>query len=89
MDNEDNVFKFPVVQVGPEETDVNTKFPVNDYMIVTVDNDEYYATGFLIFTPHHIAIMKQTPAGAIPALLLPLSSVKSAELYEDSEFDPD
>lgn len=85
-DNDDtpNVFKFGAVKGGKVEEDKN-EIPVNDYVIVDVDHQEFYATGFLVFTPHHLAIMRDFGVGAIPVLVMPIGRVAAAEIYEDDD----
>lgn len=56
--------------------------PQNDYIIVDVQDNEYFAKGFLLFTPQHVAIMRETENGPIPALVVPLGRVAFAELLE-------
>lgn len=86
-DDNGNVFQFGSVQggKGTPEKESESGIPVNDYVVVDVDDESWYATGFLIFTPHHLAIMFDSGngAGAIPVLVLPINRVKAAELYED------
>lgn len=80
MDNDEdktNVFKFGAVNGGKTEDDA---IPHNDYVVVDVDDEVYDVKGFLIFTPHHLAIMTDQGKGAIPALVLPISRVKTAVL---------
>lgn len=77
MDEPTNVFKFGAVEGGKEKED---SIPQNDYVVVDIDNIEYDVNGFLIFTPHHLAIMTDEGKGAIPALVLPISRVKTAVL---------
>lgn len=79
-----NVFKFGTVDGGKKEED---SIPQNDYVIVDVDDTEYDINGFLIFTPHHLAIMTDLGEGAIPALVLPIGRVKSAALASLFEED--
>lgn len=84
--SDDNVFRFGQIKGGkdgggPEEEEPG--IPVNDYVISDVDGEEFYATGFLIFTSHHLAIMRDDGKGAIPVLVLPINRVKAAEIYEE------
>lgn len=72
-----NIFRFGAVDGGKKEED---SIPENDYVVTDVDDIEYDVNGFLIFTPHHLAIMTDEGKGAIPALVLPISRVKSAVL---------
>lgn len=84
MDDDDNIVNFNQVQ-GGKAADADG-IPENDYVIVDVEGNEFYATGFMIFTPHHLAIMADTGKGAIPVLVMPLARVKFAEIYdEDSQ----
>jgi hypothetical protein len=76
-DNEENVFRPSVFKGGKEDED---QIPQNDYVVVDVDDVEYDVNGFLIFTPHHLAIMTDQGKGAIPALVLPIGRVKTAVL---------
>lgn len=84
-----NVFKFGAVTGGKTEED---KIPQNDYVVVDIEDIEYDINGFLIFTPHHLAIMTDLGEGAIPALVLPIARVKTAVLAslipEDDESLP-
>ena len=79
MDNDDNeptnIFKF--VDGGKKEDEV---IPQNDYLVIDIEDIEYDVHGFLIFTPHHLAIMTDEGKGAIPALVLPIARVKTAVL---------
>ncbi len=84
--DDDNVFKFGSVKGGK---DVDDGIPTNDYVVVDVDNNEWQAHGFLIFTPHHLAIMRDDGKGAIPVLVMPIGRVKAAGLDEEiSDEDP-
>lgn len=76
--NDNNVFKFGAIN-GDKEDDKDT-IPQNDYVVIDVDDIEYDINGFLIFTPHHLAIMSDEGDGAIPALVLPINRVKTAVL---------
>ncbi len=74
-----NVFKFGAINGGKEEE--KSSFPHSDYVIVDLDDHEFDINGFLIFTPHHLAIMRNTEdGGATPVLVMPLSRVKIAAL---------
>lgn len=64
-------------------------FPMNDYIVTDVNNREWYATGFLVWTDTHVGVMKSTDMGAIPALLLHNNVVIAVELYEDDEDSED
>lgn len=83
-----NIFKFgTVVDGGKKEEDA---IPQNDYIIIDTDDVEYFVNGFLIFTPHHLAIMTDLGDGPIPALVTPIARVKTAvlaSLMSDDEDD--
>lgn len=78
-DEPTNIFKFGAVTGGKSE-EPDDKIPHNDYVVVDENNNEFEINGFLIFTPHHLAIMKDEGVGAIPALVLPIGRVKFAGL---------
>ena len=61
--------------------------PEVDYIITDVDGEEFYASGFLLFTSHHFAVMRDTGLGALPVLVLPLHRVRMAELVESDDED--
>lgn len=86
MSDNDNIVPFGAIKGGkgdgPDET-VDDGIPINDYIITDIDNQEFAATGFLIFTSHHLAIMRDNGKGAIPIMVFPIDRVKVAELYED------
>lgn len=79
--NDDNVFNL--VPKGPEEE----KLPQNDYCLTNLQDEDYFAHGFLIFTTHHVAVMRDDGKGAIPVLIMPLSNFRVAEIVEESEED--
>lgn len=83
MDN-DNVFPFGSIQGGKEKTADEDGIPENDYTIVDIENQAFDVSGFMIFTPHHLAIMQNLDGdkGAVPAFLIPLERVKIAGLTE-------
>lgn len=88
-DDDNNVFRFGAVQGGKAAKEEEEKrIPENDYVVVDIDDQEWFASGFLIFTPHHLAIMRDTGEGAVPVLVLPILRVKASELVEP-EFDED
>lgn len=86
MDDDDNneqsnVFKFGAIPGGKSEDEApEDKIPHNDYVVVDNEDNEFDINGFLIFTPHHLAIMQDGGQGAIPALVLPIARVKFAGL---------
>lgn len=73
--------------VPPDKQDI----PESEYVIVThadannPEGREYFATGFLLFTSHHVAIMRDTGLGALPILVVPLANVLMAEIVEPDE----
>lgn len=82
-DNEQpNVFKFGAITGGKSEDEQapEDKIPHNDYVVVDNEDNEFDINGFLIFTPHHLAIMQDVGQGAVPALVLPIARVKFAGL---------
>lgn len=81
--NNDNVFRLGAVQ-GGKDTD---SIPEDNYVVTDIDGMEFYATGFMIFTPHHLAIMKDEGRGAIPVLVVPIGRVRAAELSEEVDDD--
>lgn len=62
---------------------VDEGIPTNTYRIVNIQNEEQIATGFLLFTSQHVAVMRDDGKGAIPVLVLPLNMCKFAELMPD------
>lgn len=85
MSDDDNVFRFGAVKGGKD--DKNESIPENNYVVTDIDNEEFYETGFLIFTPHHLAIMRDMGKGPVPALVLPIVRVKAAEIADESLID--
>lgn len=83
----DNVLPFgaPKAKPNTEAAETGDKFPVNNYVVVDIDDEEFEGRGFLIFTPHHCAIMADLGAGAVPVLVVPLIRVKSAEMVTEQE----
>lgn len=73
-----------VTAITPDEDVI----PQNPYVITDIDNDEYVAEGFLLFTSQHMAVMRDNGKGALPVLVIPLGRVKSAELVEDDDDAP-
>lgn len=88
MDN-DNVLPFgkPQARDNSTSTETGDGFPENNYVVIDLDDEEFYGTGFLIFTPHHCAIMKDFGKGAVPILVVPLHRVKIAEMVSDEHSD--
>lgn len=83
MDN-DNVVPFGS-RSRPATLETGDGFPENNYVVEDIDDVEYFGTGFLIFTPHHCAIMKDFGKGAVPVLVVPLHRVKVAEIASDED----
>lgn len=83
MDN-DNVVPFGS-RSRPATPETGDGFPENNYVVEDIDDVEYFGTGFLIFTPHHCAIMKDFGKGAVPVLVVPLHRVKVAEIASDED----
>jgi hypothetical protein len=81
--NNDNIF---TIQGGKKDEDDDT-LPLNEYTIIDIDGDHWPAEGFLVFTSQHVAVMRDTGKGAIPAMCIPLDRVKVAgltsELFDD------
>jgi hypothetical protein len=92
MDN-DNVLPFgrqaQATSKGNISTETGDGFPENNYVVIDLDDEEFYGSGFLIFTPHHCAIMKDFGKGAVPTLVVPLHRVKVAEMVDESAEDVD
>lgn len=83
MDN-DNVFEFNGGTARGTNKDADG-LPLNDYVIVDTEGNEFFASGFMIFTPDHIAIMVETPKGARPIMVVPLARVVVAEEIDADE----
>lgn len=73
-----------VGDTGPQESDTDG-IPTNEYVIEDINGNLHYAEGFLLFTSHHVAVMRDIGAGALPILVMPLDKVFAAELVEDDE----
>ena len=80
-----NIFKFGAVAGGKSDAEAEDKIPHNDYVVIDNDDNEFDINGFLIFTPHHAAIMRDTGKGAIPVLVVPLNNVQAAFLDDDED----
>lgn len=85
----DNVFQFGSVKGGKSPGDKDDGIPTNDYVIVDNDGNEFFAAGFVIFTPHHLAIMRDQGQGPVPVLVMPIGNVRVCELYEDDDEQQD
>ena len=82
MKDDGNIIDFAAARAGKKDAE---SIPENNYIITDIDNEEFFGTGFLIFTPHHCAIMKDFGKGAVPVLVIPLIRVKASEIVEDDE----
>jgi hypothetical protein len=83
----DNVFTFGSVKGGKSEQDADEGIPVNNYVVTDTTGSEWLSTGFLIFTPQHLAIMREVHPGkgAVPVLVMPIGNVQVAELIDDED----
>jgi hypothetical protein len=79
---DDNIFSL---HQGGKAANDEERLPQNEYVITDCDGDEYYGNGFVIFTTHHVAIMKDDGKGAIPVIVIPLGRVKACEAVVESE----
>jgi hypothetical protein len=84
MDDDNNIIQFGSIQGGKETKDEDD-FPANPYVLEDIDGNEWGASGYLIFTTHHVCIMENTPKGPVPGVMLPLSRLKVAELATEDE----
>ena len=85
MSDNDNIIPFGAIKGGKDETP-DESIPQNDYVIQTMNGRTYAENGFLIFTPHHAAIMRDVEGkGAIPVLVVPLSNVEAAFVDDEDE----
>ena len=77
-DTTDNVITLAVAN---DKTPENT-LPFHDYRVVDIEGKTYLASGFLIFTTAHVAVMRDEGNGASPILILPLVRLAVAELAD-------
>jgi hypothetical protein len=84
LSDDENVFRFGEIKGGKTEAK-DEGIPVDNYRIIDIDNEEWTATGFLVFTPHHLAVMRDDGKGAIPIIVLPLHRVKAGGLVSDED----
>lgn len=83
--SEDNIYTINGGKAEDTATpEVESELPNDDYVIVDRDGDEFYGSGFMVFTGQHVAIMRDSPKGPFPVLLLPLDKVKVAQLKLDA-----
>lgn len=66
---------------------VSDGIPQNTYVIIDSEWNEHFASGFLLFTSQHVAVMKDTEQGALPVFLMPLAFVHHVELIEDGDVE--
>lgn len=81
--SDDNIFRLGTIKGGKGTTEDENNIPVNRYVITDIDDDDFFGTGFMIFTAHHFAIMQDQGYGAVPVLVLPIDRVKAAEILPD------
>jgi hypothetical protein len=87
-DDKNNIFSL--VNGGKSLDTDDQELPNYSYVIVDREGEEFYASGFMIFTSQHVAIMRDTGKGAIPVIVMPLERLHIAELVEDQmEFVPE
>lgn len=81
---DDNIFN--IVQGGKTGETPEQSLPEADYEITLLSGNRYYARGFLIFTTHHVAVMRDVAGlGAVPVLIVPLANLEAAEAMDDDE----
>lgn len=78
----DNIHVFQGGKATPSD---EKELPTNDYEITTKNGNIYYATGFMIFTSQHVAVMQDNGNGAIPVFVTSLDNLDVAELLEDEQ----
>lgn len=78
-DNDNNIVQFGSIKGGKETT---TEVPQHLYEVKDFDDEIHQAHGFIIFTPQHVAVMRDTGDGALPLLIFPLEHVKYAKLVD-------
>lgn len=69
--------------MNPGAGDDEPGIPQNDYVIVDIWGEEHFASGFLLFTSQHVAVMRDQGDGALPIIVFPLGNVKYAVLDEE------
>ncbi len=83
MSDDNKVFRLGSVKGGKNDGEDHS-IPVNNYVITDIDDDDFFGTGFVIFTAHHLAVMQDSSAGAVPVLVMPINRVKICEIIENS-----
>lgn len=86
MNDDNNIIQFGSISGGKTK---GGAFPTNPYVIYDIDDKDYYAEGYLIFTSHHVCIMEEHDDGPVAGLMVPLSRVRLVTIvdddYEDNE----
>jgi hypothetical protein len=86
--NDDNNNIIQLVSKSTNTTvEADMATPVHDYAIYDIGGLTHLATGFLLFTSHHVAVMRETPHGALPVFMLPLTELRFVKLTENNEED--
>lgn len=80
--DQDNIVQFGSIKGGKEDS---TDVPQHLYEIKDHDDIIHQAHGFIIFTPQHVAVMRDTGDGALPLLIFPLEAVKYAKLIDPAQ----
>lgn len=90
-DNEETEKKvFNIFQGGrTEQPEDEKQIPELEYVIVDQDNNRFDIKGFVVFTPQHLALMRDDGKGPIPILVMPLTNVKFAGLAKDLDLTDD
>lgn len=76
-----------IISLVPKSGDGEDRLPQNNYLIIDVDGYEYEGVGFVIFTTHHVAIMRDDGKGAVPVVVVPLGRVRCCEIIDDEVED--
>lgn len=66
-------------------TGANTTKDITEYELIDIEDNSYYASGFMIFTTQHVGIMADNGETPIPVFLMPLSRLKYAHIVDDDE----
>lgn len=80
----DNIVQFGSIKGGKDE-DNEAGVPMHHYQIKDFDDEIHEAYGFIIFTPQHVAVMRDTPEGALPLMIFPLEHVKYAKKIDPNQ----
>lgn len=88
-DNDDNVIKFGSHVGGNKTPDAKEEFPAYPYVIVDIDDNEYFYDGYLIFTTHHVCIMEDGgEKGPVTGFMMPMHRVKLVSLVDEEIDEP-